>query len=201
MGVRTQKAVQAERTRKKLLRAARRLFADHGYADTSAEDIAERAGVTRGTLYYHFRDKRELFQSLCEELESECTERITRAVLSAGPVEAQARQATRAALDAFLEPTYSRVVVREGPVALGWAAWHEIMSRFSRQQLRLLMQVAMDQGLIRKHPPEALAAVVVGAVNEAGIAISAATHPKRTRDEFEEVISAMLDALLFGRAG
>ncbi len=196
MSTKTQKALQAERTRKKLLQVARRLFAARGYARTSAEEIAERVGVTRGTLYYHFRDKRDLFRCLCEELEDECTERITRAVLQVEGVREQAKAATRAALDAFLDPAYARIVVREGPVALGWETWHEIVSRYSRQQLRVLVEVAMDAGALKRHSPEALASVLVGAVNEAGVAITQSADPNRTRREFEEVISALVEGLL-----
>ena len=45
------KAEQSEATRTALLQAARELFTEHGYADTGTEDIAQRAGVTRGAIY------------------------------------------------------------------------------------------------------------------------------------------------------
>ncbi len=65
------KAARSERTRRKLLRCARRLFTTRGYDATPAESIATRAGITRAALYYHFRDKRVLFRAVCEEMESE----------------------------------------------------------------------------------------------------------------------------------
>jgi AcrR family transcriptional regulator len=51
------KAEQSERTRRALLDAAWELFAEHGYAKTSTEEVVRRAAVTSGALYYHFRDK------------------------------------------------------------------------------------------------------------------------------------------------
>ena len=58
---------QAERTattRGALLRAARELFAERGFAATGRDDIAERAGVTRGALYHHFESKEAILVEL-----------------------------------------------------------------------------------------------------------------------------------------
>src|SRR5919204_3711615 len=67
---------RAEATREELLRVARELFAERGYADVGTEEIVRAAGVTRGALYHHFRDKRDLFREVHEALERELVERI-----------------------------------------------------------------------------------------------------------------------------
>lgn len=64
---------EAEATRKALLTAALTVFSERGYADTRLEEIAERAGVTRGAIYHHFGSKAELFNVLMAEI----TERLT----------------------------------------------------------------------------------------------------------------------------
>ena len=61
------KAEQSEQTRRALLDAALELFAEHGYANTSTEEVVRRAAVTRGALYYHFRDKAALFTAVYEK--------------------------------------------------------------------------------------------------------------------------------------
>lgn len=56
----------AEITRQRILDAAERLFYANGVAQTSLEQIAEAAGVTRGAIYWHFTDKVALFKALHE---------------------------------------------------------------------------------------------------------------------------------------
>lgn len=56
-------------TRANLVRAARELFAERGYAGAPADAIARAAGVSRATFYLHFRSKAELVIDLMAELE------------------------------------------------------------------------------------------------------------------------------------
>ncbi|MFK4132371.1 TetR family transcriptional regulator [Pseudomonas luteola] len=54
----------AEQTRVQLLEAARALFLEHGVAKTTLEQIAKRAGYTRGAIHWHFKNKVEIFQAM-----------------------------------------------------------------------------------------------------------------------------------------
>src|SRR5437762_392714 len=57
--------LEAAATREALLDSALRLFRDRGVARTSLSDVASAAGLTRGAVYWHFRDKADLFDALC----------------------------------------------------------------------------------------------------------------------------------------
>src|SRR4051795_9854827 len=56
-----------EDTREKLLDAAAEVFAEKGYANTSMDDVAAAAGMTKGALYWNFDGKESLFHTLLEE--------------------------------------------------------------------------------------------------------------------------------------
>src|SRR5436190_12596775 len=53
--------------REALLAAALAVFAERGYRDASVDEVAERAGYSKGALYWHFSSKDDLFYALLEE--------------------------------------------------------------------------------------------------------------------------------------
>jgi TetR/AcrR family acrAB operon transcriptional repressor len=55
---------EAQETRNAILDAAEQLFSERGVSRTSLEDIAQAAGVTRGAIYWHFKDKSDLFAAM-----------------------------------------------------------------------------------------------------------------------------------------
>lgn len=61
---RTPQHERRAQTRAALLRAAGRVFAEHGYHDATLEQVYRGAGVSRGALYHYFGSKRELFAAL-----------------------------------------------------------------------------------------------------------------------------------------
>src|SRR5688572_10542155 len=81
MSVKSLRAEHAEATRAALLKAGRKLFAERGFAGVSAEEIAQHARVTRGALYHHFKDKKDLFGAMCDEMGEEMRSRVEQAVM------------------------------------------------------------------------------------------------------------------------
>lgn len=59
---------EALATRHRLLDAAETLFQAHGVSRTSLQDIATQAGATRGAIYWHFKDKADLFNAMMERV-------------------------------------------------------------------------------------------------------------------------------------
>ena len=55
------------KTKRKIFETSMKLFAQKGYDATSIEDITATVGVAKGTLYYHFTSKEEIFNFLVEE--------------------------------------------------------------------------------------------------------------------------------------
>ncbi len=53
--------------RAQILRAARAIFIERGYLEARVEDIAKRAGLSKGAVYFYFTSKREVFDALVDE--------------------------------------------------------------------------------------------------------------------------------------
>ena len=63
-------------TRRKILRAAREVFAEKGIDLATIDDITVRADLGKGTFYYHFTDKNEVVAELIESMLAELVKRI-----------------------------------------------------------------------------------------------------------------------------
>src|ERR1700761_9419291 len=130
----SKRRTQAERTastRAALIAAARRLFAQHGYANVGTPAIAAEAGVTRGAMYHQFADKAALFEAVAEVVESGLTADLVDSVAAAGPRDTVS--ALHAAVDAWLatsqEPEVRQILLLDGPVVLGWDRYRDLTLR------------------------------------------------------------------------
>jgi AcrR family transcriptional regulator len=93
--MRTVKAPEVRR--QELMDAAETLFSERGIDDTTVSDIIERAGVAKGTFYWHFRSKEELLDALVERANDRYIERVT-PIVEADGVGALAKLAAAAAM-------------------------------------------------------------------------------------------------------
>ena len=190
---------QAERraaTRGALLGAARELFAAEGYSGVSTEELVRRAGVTRGALYHHFEDKRDLFRALVEELEEELEGIVLgvgRRALEGG---GDAAGAYAAGFDAFLDacarPEFGRVLFVDGPSALGWEEWHEIDARYALAQTEVGLGALISAGHMEDRPVGPLARLLHGASIEAALYVAAAGDKERAKQEVREAMGWLL---------
>lgn len=74
----------AEVTRQNLLGAALKVFSRQGYTAARLEDVAEEAGVTRGAIYWHFKNKADLYNTLVAETLGGIQSVVDRAVHQGG---------------------------------------------------------------------------------------------------------------------
>ena len=72
-----------EVTRRRVMDSAQLCFSEQGYRETSNRMIAEKAGVTPGTIYHYFKNKRDLSLSVHQEIQREIQHRVRAAVQSA----------------------------------------------------------------------------------------------------------------------
>jgi AcrR family transcriptional regulator len=192
---RDRRAERGEVTRAALLRAARELFADRGYAAVGTSEVVERAGVTRGALYHHFPDKKDLFRAVYEQVEQEVAE-STAANLSAieDPIELLT-VGVRSFLDACTDPGLRQIGLLDAPSVLGWDEWREIGARYGLKLVSFALQNGMDAGVLRRAEVEPLAHLLLGALGEAGMLIAKAEDPRAAREQVERSLLALLEGL------
>lgn len=193
----SRQAARSEATRAKLIEVGIELFSERGYAGVGTEEIVERADVTRGALYHHFGDKRDLFRAVHETLEQEIVTRIG-AALEANPSEDPIEAleiASGAVLDVALDRKIARVTLIDAPSVLGWEEWREIDTRYGLGLAEAVLTAAMDAGRIAKQPVRPLAHLLVAALGEAAIMVATASDPAARRAEVEPALLAVLHGL------
>ena len=184
-----------ERTKRALLDSASQLFARDGYNQTNTADVVERAGVTRGALYYHFRDKSALFEAVFEDIVEAMRRTIRR---KAGRIEDPWRlfvTASETYLDAFTDPVFQRIALQEALSVIGWTRWQQVMTETVEADLLFAARRAMEAGCLPPVDVFPLARMLAGAFREAAFLVANATDPKAARTAAGEAMRALLDGL------
>ena len=163
--------------RTRLVEAACAVFAEKGYASTRVAEIAERAGVGKGTVYEYFSSKEELLFAVFESTNADISSRMNDALAAGGSSEEQLHNLLRLGAEVIseqvelqpvildfwaasrgkdVEETYRRAVVAS------YTFFRNLVSDFIREgQRRGEFKDSIDA--------EALAALVVAAVDGLGI--------------------------------
>ncbi|WP_107421567.1 TetR/AcrR family transcriptional regulator [Streptomyces nanshensis] len=190
-------------TREKLFQAAVTLIADQGFSATTVDEIAEQAGVAKGTVYYNFASKSELF----EELLRHGVELLTADLRAAADATAEAGGGHVDALDAMVRaglvfidryPAFTRLYVAEL-----WRtnrAWNSTLLVVRKEAVAVVEQelrAGMDEGELSGDIDVSLtAAALVGMVLVAALDWKA-FQPERSLDD----VHGALSLLLQGRVG
>ena len=149
--------------REQLIRVARSVFAERGYAAASVEEIAERAGVSKPIVYEHFGGKDRLHAEIIGREVGRLVERITKALDAPGP-----REALERAADAFLtyiedERDGFQILVRDAPVVGSPGSLAGVIADIAARVEGLLAKEFGARGYDRKIAP-VMARALVGMV-------------------------------------
>jgi len=191
----TRKAAQSQATRAELISVARRLFAERGYANSPTEDLVRESGLTRGALYHHFKDKRDLFRDVLETIEGELGPRIMAAATPGADPWTFLVEACGTFLDACLDRDVQQIILIDGPSVLGWDEWRQIEEKYGLALVSGGLSAAMARGFIKEQPVAPLAHLILAAVNEAGLVIARSDDIATARAEVGAALMRVLEGL------
>lgn len=181
--------------RAKLIAAARKAFAEKGYAAASMDDLTAEVGLTRGALYHNFGDKRGLLAAVVEQIDTEMA-------LRAKGMAAQTDDAWQgllaegvAYIRMALDPEVQRIVLLDGPAVLGdpsqWPSQNSCL-----QVTRLTVERLIAEGVIKPIDPEAAARLLSGAALNAALWIAASSQPENVMPKAVEAFQLLASGLL-----
>lgn len=165
--------------RERLTRAARKLFAERGFAAVSVDEIAEAAGVTKGAVYYQFADKTDVFRAACAAVladiaaavETSTMEEVTHTV-------DEIVTGAEHLFDAYESKEARRLLLIDGPAVLGFTEWSAMQQRMGLAEHAIGHLV--DAGLVPRRMAPSLAQLLFGAFIQGVLQISASSDPGAT---------------------
>jgi AcrR family transcriptional regulator len=156
----------------------------------------QRAGLTRGALYHHFKGgKEELFQATLVQVSAETTRRVIEAAAAADNPWEELVLGVDAFLDACVTKEVQRIVLIDGPAVLGWDVWRAADADQTLGLLESVLAQAIETGHLLPQPPRALAHVLLGAIDEAAMVVARADDPQEARAEMGRTIHRLLEGL------
>lgn len=159
----------SQRTRR-IFQAAIDVFSEYGFEKATMDEIAARAKVAKGTVYYHFKSKEDLFVFLVEEGAQLLHEQVLSRIPDAAHAEERLRVAIREQLRFFMENRdFCIIIFRE--------AWGEDSRQreFRRmlvhfvQSLRDIIEAGSEAGQLLVEAPDAIAWSIFGGVSNTAL--------------------------------
>ncbi|MGI5483224.1 TetR/AcrR family transcriptional regulator [Streptomyces lavendofoliae] len=190
-------------TRTKLYEAAVTLIAEQGFSATTVDEIAERAGVAKGTVYYNFKSKTELFEELLRH-----GVRLLTESLRAAAEETAARGGTRVeALDAMIRaglvfidryPAFTQLYVAEL-----WRtnrAWQSTLL-VVRQEAVAVVETVLREGVAGGELSDEIDIPLTAAALVGMVLVAALDWQAFQRERSIDDVHSALSRLLHGRVG
>jgi AcrR family transcriptional regulator len=178
-----------EQTRLALIGAATRLFAERGYDNTSIDELAAAARVTRGALYHHFSGKQDIFGAVCAAVDADVVNRVREAAATPGPARERLRRVLDVYFDASRDPAYQTIVLGEA---------HKLTPRDSEPHYTPAMSTVIgafvrelaEAGEITVEDPDMLTRLLCATLHE--VASAAGTQSQETEEYAKKIICHML---------
>lgn len=172
---------RSEHTVNLLVQAAREQFGTRGYADTSLDDVARQAGLSKGALYHHFPDgKPELFRAVFEREQQRLAQHVVDASRRKRDPWDAYFEGCRAFLDASVDPVVQRITLFDAPAVLGWELMRTIEAPHSFAVLRAGLKAAVEDGRLPGRDPTMLAHLILGALCEGVAVVASSAKPRAT---------------------
>jgi AcrR family transcriptional regulator len=193
----SRRAQYSASTRRALVDVAEQLFTEHGYAATSLDAIVAGADVTKGALYHHFSGKQALFEAVFEKVESAGSQQTQDALRGHTDPWEKAIAGLRAFLAVVRQPSYSRIVVQDGPSVLGYERYREQEERSTFSNVVEIVRAVLAAGdwPVDERMEHTFARIFFGAMSSAGTSVSTSEDADTEAERVELAIGFILSGL------
>lgn len=188
-----------------ILEAAMQVFVERGYAATRLEDVAARAGVTKGTMYLYFESKEAVFKEMVRTALAPAIERVEQvAQAHSGSARDLVEKIVRVRWQGLFESSLSgipKLMMSEAGNFPELARWYhdEILERLNRPMLAAL-RLGIERGEFRDVDPEIVMKLINAPVLIAALWKHSFMRCVNLKFEPQQYLDAHLDIFIRGLA-
>lgn len=188
------RAETMEENRAKLIAAARKAFAEKGFAAASMDELTASVGLTRGALYHNFGDKKGLLAAVVAQVDGEMAQQAKAAASGVSDawekLVAEGIAYIRMAMDAEVQ----RIVLRDGPAFLGdpsqWPSQNSCLEATRETITRLI-----DSGIMKPVDADAAAHLLNSAALNAALWVASSSEPEKALPNMIDVFTQLAGGL------
>lgn len=188
------RAETMEENRAKLIAAARKAFAEKGFAAASMDELTASVGLTRGALYHNFGDKKGLLAAVVAQVDGEMAQQAKAAASGVSDawekLVAEGIACIRMAMDAEVQ----RIVLRDGPAFLGdpsqWPSQNSCLEATRETITRLI-----DSGIMKPVDADAAAHLLNSAALNAALWVASSSEPEKALPKMIDVFTQLAGGL------
>lgn len=181
-----------EATRRIFLDIARKEFTTNGYYGASTANIVAESGMARGSLYYHFGDKKGLFKAVYGEAMEYMREEILKSSSTANNPWDAFMTACMRGLDLCMKNDIRRIIV-DVHTALTYGERFEILQRTLIAELVRLLEDVIKDGYFKGHDPRTLMMMIFGIISESGRSFELVDDVPKRRKELGDTLTRFLE--------
>ncbi len=183
-----------EENRAKMIAAARKAFAEKGFAEVSMDELTASVGLTRGALYHTFGDKKGLLAAVVAQVDGEMAQRAKAAAVTARNDWERILAEGIAYIKMALDPEVRRIVLLDGPAFLGdpsqWPSQNSCL-----EATRQTVSELIERNILKKVDAKAAAHLLNSAALNAALLIAASDDPQQTLPKVIEVFTLLAGGL------
>lgn len=183
-----------EENRAKMIAAARKAFAEKGFAEVSMDELTASVGLTRGALYHTFGDKKGLLAAVVAQVDGEMAQRAKAAAVTARDDWERILAEGIAYIKMALDPEVRRIVLLDGPAFLGdpsqWPSQNSCL-----EATRQTVSELIERNILKEVDAKAAAHLLNSAALNAALLIAASDAPQQTLPKVIEVFTLLAGGL------
>jgi AcrR family transcriptional regulator len=178
-------------TKEEIAQAALELFCERGYHEITVDEIAARAGVTKGAFYYYFADKEDVARDLWQDLWAHLATEAQKAIDPEADLATNLKQCFRTVLEGISSLGAAQFFLRDAWVLPSVEVAGREDQKAARSLVGSLLEEAVSKGEIEISNVNAAAAILLGAYAEAVLYILDSEDATSALEVLDTVVDAL----------